>query len=83
MYCLTFDGHEDLAGLGLAGDPRREHDVAAHELIGVGDHEAGVKADPERQRPLAARRRTGERALELDRRVQPAVRAVERREEAV
>lgn len=74
-------GGEHLASLGQRGDPGGEHDVAAEQLLGIGDDEAGVQADPDGERVELGRAAEG--PLQLQRGMQPGMRAVERGEEAI
>src|SRR5580704_2655950 len=77
-------GDDDLTAVCAAGDAGAEHDVAPVELLFAHDHKAGVQADAQPQRALAARDRAlAEGALQVERAAQRRVGAVERDHEAV
>ena len=70
MYSRSVLRHQDLARLGVVGDPRHEHHVAAVEVGLRRHHESAVQAHPQRLRR--------EFALQVDRAPEAGVRARER-----
>ncbi len=84
MYCLSVEDTRISPALALRGDPRREDDVAAQQLLRIADHEPRVQPDAQpRSGAGVGAVAAGERPLQLDRRVQAAVGAVEGGQEAV
>src|SRR5450755_823989 len=67
-------GDEDLTARRLVCDSRREHHVAAQQLVWIGDHKARVQAHAKAHSGVGARR---ERSLQLDAAMQAGVGTVE------
>ena len=80
---LQVGGDEDLTGLRVGGDPGRENDVSAHQVIRISDYESGVQADAESHVLTVIVLGSGERALQFQGRVEAAVSTVERGKEAI